>query len=326
MDYSYIIGGNVMLDKVVYEDGTTGSDEEHIRGPSTFAYSRVKLYTDDVMQCSNVGDDYHKLFDPWVKKNNVETKGFKVVCDRCNHSIMHYKDKSGAMAKPGEYVMNEDEKWLKNDAFQDFGYMKTKPEELEVFTKGKKVKGVYMAQNADKTWWKKFIEIKKRDGFKMMWEVESPWCYPHYLEEIRWICKEGVDIMSCNISEIEQMFDCKGDEECIKNLKTLDVDMVFFRVGERGAYMITKDEVYYASPAPGPIVDPCGCGNSSTGGALYGYCEYGDDPLKVLIYANVASSFNIRQFGIIEDFASIKEEAKALVESEYAKYSAKYHK
>ena len=81
----YVIGGNVMLDSVRFADGTEHT-RESIGGPATFAYSGVKLFTDDVAQCSRVGEDYHTLFDPWVEKNGVETKGLKVVSDRCNHS------------------------------------------------------------------------------------------------------------------------------------------------------------------------------------------------------------------------------------------------
>ena len=58
----YVIGGNVMLDTVRFADGSTHM-RESIGGPSTFAYSGVKLWTDDVMQVSKVGEDYHTLFE-----------------------------------------------------------------------------------------------------------------------------------------------------------------------------------------------------------------------------------------------------------------------
>ena len=166
MHYDYVIAGNVMLDKVVFKDGTV-SGRESIGGPATFAYSGVRIWTDSVMQCSNVGADYERLFKPWIEKNKVVTDGYKVICDRCNHSIMYFKDTNGERFEPEPHEISEEEKWLKNDAWQDFGYMKTKPEELEVFTKGANVKGVYVAQNADRTIWNKFSAIKKRDGLNL---------------------------------------------------------------------------------------------------------------------------------------------------------------
>lgn len=318
MDSDYVIAGNVMLDKVVFMDGTE-SGHESIGGPATFAYSGVRIWTDSVMQCSNLGADYEPLFKPWIEKNKVITDGYKIVCDRCNHSIMYFKDKSGAYFQPGEREVYEEEKWLKHDAWQDFGYMKTRPEEIEAFTKGKHVKGVYVAQNADRTFWKKLTAIKNRDGFKLMWEIESPWAHVHYLKDVKQICRDAVDIFSLNIEEAQVLFDCEGDEACIRNLQELDVDMTLFRVGARGAYVVTKDEAIYLPPAPGPVVDPTGCGNTSTGGALYAYAE-GKDPLMVGIMANVASSMNIRQYGIIPDMVGVREECCKMAKTLYQQY------
>ena len=318
MGYEYVIAGNVMLDKVVFMDGTE-SGRESIGGPATFAYSGVKIWTDNVMQCSNLGADYETLFAPWIAKNNVVTDGYKIVCDRCNHMIMYFKDKSGAYFRPEERDIPEEEKWLKHDSWQDFGYMKTKPEEIEAFTKGQNVKGVYLAQNVDRVFWDKLSAIKKRDGFKMMWEIEGPWAHIHFLEDVKRICADAVDIFSINIAEAQNLFDCEGDEACIRGLQTLDVDMTLFRVGERGAYMVTKDDAFLLPPAPGPVVDPTGCGNTSTGSALYAYCE-GKDPLMVGIMANIASSMNIRQYGIIPDMLGVREECYRMAEELYNQY------
>ena len=57
---------------------------------------------------------------------------------------MYFKDKSGAYFRPEEHEISEEERWVKHDAWQDFGYMKTSPEEIERFTKGGGVKGVYI--------------------------------------------------------------------------------------------------------------------------------------------------------------------------------------
>ena len=59
--YRHVIGGNVMLDSVRFADGSEHR-RESIGGPATFAYSGVKLWTDSVMQCSRVGEDFHELF------------------------------------------------------------------------------------------------------------------------------------------------------------------------------------------------------------------------------------------------------------------------
>lgn len=320
MAYQYVVAGNVMLDKVVFLDGSQ-SDHENIGGPATFAYSGVRLYTDDVIQCSNVGADYETLFRPWLKENQVITIGFKVVCDRCNHTVMRFIDRNGAYdAAEREEELSEEEFWLKNDAWQDFGYMKTKPEEIGILTQNANVKGVYVAQNADRTIWKKLGEIKKRDGFKLMWEIEGPWAHLHYLQDVKEICAENVDVFSINIEEARNLFACVDEQACISYLKELDVDLTLFRVGDRGAYIVTKTDVFHIPPAPGPVVDPTGCGNTSTGAALYAYAE-GLDPLNVGIFANVASSMNIRQYGVIPNFITAQQEAKELIKSLREKYT-----
>ena len=219
MHYDYVIAGNVMLDSVRFADGSEHV-QESIGGPSTFAYAGVKLWTDAVMQCSNVGADYETLFDPWIKKNEVITDGFKIVCDRCNHTLLVYNE-NGTYGSGNVSQDDEEYKWLKHDAFQDFGYMKTKPEEIGEFTKEKNVKGVYLAQYADLTFWKKLGAIKKRDGFKMMWEIEGPWALKHYLDRVYAIAKENVDIFSINIEECQNLFEVGGDEACIRSLQTL---------------------------------------------------------------------------------------------------------
>lgn len=315
MHYDYIAAGNVMLDTVRFLDGSQ-SGREYIGGPATFAYSGIRIWTDRVMQCSNLGADYEALFTPWIRRNQVETAGYKIVCDRCNHSRLVYQDVQGGYAGIGHRPPDGDEvlKWLQNDAWQDFGYMKTTPEQIEAFTKGENVKGVYLAQNADRTFWNKLRAIKIRDGFKLMWEIEAPWAHKHYLPDIMEIC-EDVDVFSINIAEARQLLEVEGDDACIKGLQALPVDLTLFRVGERGLYVVTRADAVYLPPAKiGGIVDPTGCGNTSTGAALYAYAE-GHDPLAVGIMANIASAQNIRQYGIIPDFAAVRDESHRLFET-----------
>lgn len=312
----YLIGGNVMLDSVRFADGTEHR-RESIGGPSTFAYSGVKLWTDQVMQCSKVGEDYHVLFDPWMEKNQIEKRGFKVVHEHCNHSYLVYNADGTYGSDQFSKNTAEMSEWIQN-----MGYMKTSPEELGQFTSSGGVKGVYMAQNCDRIWWDQLGEIRKRDGFKMMWEIEAPSASLEYLDKVIYACRYA-DIFSINIQEAENLFGVKGDEACISELQKLPVDFTLFRVGARGLFAVTPEEAYYLAPAPGPVVDPTGCGNTSTGAALYAYAE-GYDPLMIGIMANVASAWNIRQFGVIQDFASAREQAWEQAKTLYKHYKSVY--
>lgn len=312
----YVIGGNVMLDSVRFADGTEHT-RESIGGPATFAYSGVKLFTDDVMQCSRVGLDYHELFDDWMARNGVESKGFQVTTSHCNHSYLVYNADGTYGSDRFEQSVAQSGEWIQN-----LGYMKTSPQDFARFT-DKTTKGIYLAQNYDKVFWDQLGEVKARDGFKIMWEIEGPSAHVEFLEQVIYDC-QYVDIFSINIQEAQNLFGVQGDEACIRELQKLPVDMTLFRVGERGLYSVTPTESIYLPPAPGPVVDPTGCGNTSTGAALYAYAE-GYDPLMVGIIANVASAQNIRQFGVIQDFGKARQEAVVQARELYDLYKKKYN-
>ena len=311
----YVIGGNVMLDAVCFADGIKHR-RESIGGPATFAYSGVKLFTDDVIQCSRLGEDYHTLFDPWVAKNKIETRGLKVVSDHCNHtSLTYFPDGTYGSAQFSDVGFVSE--WMQN-----LGYMKTSPADFAAFTGEGETKGIYLAQNCDRVFWEQLGQVKARDGFKIMWEIEGPSAQLKFIDKVRYAC-QYVDIFSINLQEAQNLFNVEGDEACIKNLQKLPVEFTLFRVGERGLYAVTPKEAYLLAPAPGPVVDPTGCGNTSTGAALYAFVE-GYDPLMIGVMANVAAGQNIRQFGVIPDFEAVREEAKAQVKELYAFYKAKY--
>lgn len=307
----YIAAGNVMLDTVRFADGSS-SNQEHIGGPATFAYSGIKLWTDSVLQCSNVGADYAGLFVPWMQKNDIDGRGIKVKCDHCNHSYLLYEPDGTYRGDPG--VTRHRSDWM-----QDFGYMKTSPEEIGVFTGGNAVKGVYIAQNTDYIFWEKLKAIKERDNFKIMWEIEEPSSYKKYMPAVK-NAMQTADIFSINIQEAQQLFEVKGEEACIQELQKMPVALTLFRVGKKGLYSVTKQKAYFLPSAPvDSETDPTGCGNTSTGAALYAYCE-GYDAVMVGIMANVASAQNIRQYGVIPDFKAVRESARRQAEELYQEY------
>ena len=309
----YIAFGNVMLDTVF--PGKGGGDSQgrkNIGGPATFAYSGIKLWTDNVMQSSKVGEDYHELFDHWIAQNDIVCDGFEVVVEHCNHSYLTYNE-------DGTYGGVKDVKRFRSDWIQDFGYMKTTPEQISHWTKGKNVKGIYIAQSVDRVWWRKLKEIKARDGFQVMWEIEGPSAYYEYMDQVL-NAMEDVDIFSINIQEARNLFNVETEQECIDELQKMPVNFTLFRIGERGLYAITPDQALMLGSAPtDKIVDPTGCGNTSTGAALYAYCE-GHDPLMIGIMANVAAAQNIKQYGVIPDFAAVRESAEQLAKELYRKY------
>lgn len=309
-----------MIDTVKFADGS-GSNRKNLGGPATFAYTGIKLWTDHVIQCSKLGADYEELFLPWAEKNKIDMTGLKVVCNACNHTHITYVNKDGAMT-----AVKADEKeksYLQRGTnWEDFGFMKTSPEDIEAFTCRGGVKGVYLAQNCDRVYWDKIRTIKKRDGFKMMWELEGSVAFPEFLDNIRYAA-EIADLFSLNITEAERLFEVKGDAACIAELQKLPVEFTLFRVGSRGLYSVTPAASYHIPPAPCTVVDPTGCGNSSTGSALYAWTE-GKDPLMTGVMANVASAMNINQYGVIPDLLGVRPCAREMAEQLYETHREKY--
>ena len=115
--------------------------KEYPGGPATFAYTGVRIWTDSVMQLSRTGKDYEPFFREWIEKNEVETQGIKIVCDRANH-LYGFSHAYGFCPAPEFDAMTL-------DAWQDFGYQKIRPEDIGEFTKEGGVKGVYLAANPD---------------------------------------------------------------------------------------------------------------------------------------------------------------------------------
>lgn len=326
MNYEYICAGNLIMDSHGMKNAFLGC-EENAGGPATFAYSGVRLWTDSVMQVSRTGADYDRYFKGWIQHNKVETKGIKVVSDRSNHlyGFMHAyahdpANKDADFSRGHATQVDQAMRRFVLDAWQDFGYQKIRPEDIGEFTKNGGVKGVYLASNPDTVFWKQLGDIKARDGFKIMWEIEGIWAHKEFMDMVLFAAQYA-DIFSINVEEARNLFGCESDEDCIKGLQTLPVDMTLFRVGARGLYVVAKDDAIYLPPAPGPMADggTVGCGNSSTGGAMYAYCE-GKDPLMVGIIANISSARNLRQPGLIPEFDSIRDECYAQAEELYRQY------
>lgn len=307
----YIAAGNIMVDMVHFPDGSKNRDQ--LGGPAGFAYAGIRLFSDDSLLVCNVGEDFHSYFGPWAEKNAVDLRGVKVQAEYCNHSNLIYRA-DGTYA----YASKDVDEETFGQYMETIGYLKTRPEEIGDHSPG--VKGVYMAQNHDRIFWDKLGAIKKRDGFKMIWEIEGPSARKRFLDPVVYALQYA-DVFSINLQESRALSGLEGEEENIDFLKSLPVDMVLFRVGAKGLYTLHGGKSYFhPSVLDFGVVDPTGCGNTSTGAAIYGYCNHPDDPIMVGTIANVAAAQNAKQFGLIPEYASAREESLAKVREIYDTY------
>ena len=296
----YIAAGNVMVDKVKFLDGA--ESDIHIGGPAFFALSGIRLWTDSCKLVSGVGADFYDFYGQWLDDNHISRDGIKI---KAEHTTMHLLDyrPDGTYGHKSIY------------GYENLGYLKTTPEDIGAQAKG--TKGVYLAQNIDRIFWRKLAEQKEKCGFKFMWEIEMGSDFDgdaaRILEHL-----PTADIVSLNIQEAARLYnlDVKDEAEILKRLEEWPIDMILFRVGKRGLYTIADGKHYFVPTITTEYdVDPTGCGNNSTGSALYAYCE-GYDPIMVGIMANIASSYNVRQFGPYPKYTEeVTKEALALAHS-----------
>lgn len=296
----YIAAGNVMVDTVIHDDG--GDSGIHMGGPAFFALTGMKLWTDNCTLRSNVGRDFDGYYGEWFRDNGVSTDLIAVKAEHCNHTILRY-------LPDGNY------KGESKYGVQNMGYLKTTPEDLTRYCKD--AKGVYIAQDTDTVVWSQFLEVKRKLGFQMEWEIETRWAIPERLSAIEWIAKQ-VEVFSLNLTEARAMFGLGEDKdrEIIDRLASWGVPLIYLRAGKKGGYTIAGGSSWFI-PSVGldESVDPTGCGNNSSGAILYAFCE-GYDPILCGIMAAISAYYNALQYGVYLKFTE-EDRKKALAMAQH---------
>ncbi len=310
----YLACGNIMVDRIIKEDGSVGS--VHMGGPAFFALAGMRAFTENCMLRSNVGADFYDYYGEWLNYHNQRKDGIEVRAEKTTSLMLKYGERGKFTPEfvGGAYR-----------GIEGIGFMKIQANDLDEITAKEKPKAIYIAYNQDKFIWDGFYKAKKKNGFKIVWESElAAAAMPGSdigIANVQSILP-FVDVISLNMNEASALYglDSIADESKIIEgvISDFDVDMIFLRAGEKGCFVIQDKKSYFVpSLAHLGVVDPTGCGNCSTGGFAYGYGE-GNDPIRCAAYANVAASFNVAQYGVHLQFTKEKmEEAKALVEKNY---------
>jgi sugar/nucleoside kinase (ribokinase family) len=278
-----------LLNDMNYADG---SKAEGFLGGTIYTVAGIKPYSDDVLFITTAGPDFDQYFGDYYKKNNLSMEGVQFVLPKTEYNILDY-------APDGRWW--EYSKYGK-DFERDWGPVALIKASFITKYSNEETLGIYFESGIQESVWKGIVEIRKAaPNAKIMWEIPT---YdidnPEVKERIGTLIK-NVDIYSLNLPESMNYFGTKNEEESIQAIKDLGKPC-FFRVGTKGAYMIQEDKAWFA-PAIGveKSVDATGCGNCSTGTAMYGFCE-GLHPLKTVILANLAAALNALQFGPYPQF------------------------
>lgn len=284
----YLACGNVMSD-IVEKDGA--ESQLHIGGPAMFALSGMRLWTSNCKLVTQLGADYRDTYGKWMDDNGLTHESMLVELEKTTcHKLVYDRKDGGFNYKP-----------MADNQFM--GYLKTHPYHIDAAATND-VRAIYMANNTDRVVWKKLYEVKRKYGFKIMWEVEYGYdCMKTDADDVLdriMETAEYADMFSINHNEASHLFGIprEDDEAIIRELQKLPVELTLYRVGERGAFAVTPTEAYYCGRVDplGDGVDPTGCGNCSTGAAAYAHAA-GYGPQMTVAMANIAAGYNAAQYG-----------------------------
>lgn len=334
----YIVEGWTITNRLSGKDGKVISDI--MGGSGLYAFSAVRMCTDDCLFVSSVGSDVDDYYGKWFKDNNISKKGLFYQLDKTMYNDLKYFPDGSYIEYSiyGKHYTDEQLYDMRKSGLVFLG--EEDPEEIKkqvvsaynIAPFMDDAKGIYTCQDLNDEKNEIYLEHKK-GGCKNMWEIPATSIEPFhqiYLKQGIAGLKHAmrcVDILSINRNECAIIFGVNKDKEIISLLHELDMP-VYYRVGIDGAYMIVDRKDYFvpmiSTVEADKEIDPTGCGNSSTGAVLWAWCE-GYDPLMTCIIGNVVASYNVRQYGPYYDLSDeTRSEMMSISNNLYNEYRGKY--
>ena len=278
----YLVTGCAIVNNITYVDGR--KVENILGGCGIYAYSGIRMVTDDCAVTVDVGEDFDEYYGEWFDSNYISRDYLNVVDAHTMNTILEYHEDSSYYDHSkygGPFTHHCDALRLSNDHYIPYYPMAEK--------------AVYVFNTTDYV-----DEARKKYGFKVTLEVKNNATADDREPLLGYL--ENVDLYSLNRNECGHIFGLKTEEECIRQILTLEKPC-FFRLGTKGSMMICDGKAWFV-----PIVhisseegDPTGCGNSSTCAAMWAYFE-GYDPLMTACIANVVAGYNAQQMGPVPRF------------------------
>lgn len=312
----YIAEGATITNRLLFLDGRVKKDI--MGGGGFYAYTALRMCTDDCLYLSSVGKDFDDFYGAWFDENHCSKDGLFVRTEKTMYNDLKYFP-DGSYIEYSIYGTKYTDEELAEMRRNGIMYLPDEDPEihrlnyltLEDYAHFMDdAKGLYTSQALTEEN-DEILLAHKKNGCKVMWEIPAT-----SLDEAHAVYEQGgieglkhylraIDILSINGNECAIIFGVERDEEIIELLKKLDLP-IYYRVGTKGAYMIADGRDYFVpmiSTVPKEEeIDPTGCGNSSTGAALWAWCE-GYDPLMTCVIGNVVASYNVRQYGPFLDMS-----------------------
>jgi sugar/nucleoside kinase (ribokinase family) len=290
-----------------YADGATA---EGFLGGAIYAVNGIKPFSDEVLIVTTAGPDFDQYFGQYYRDNHLSTEGVQLVLPKTHYNTLDYQA-DGRWREYSKYGPAFEQEWWPKAHIQAAHVIRHASEQT---------RGIYFESGVQEPVWQRLDEIRQAaPNAKIMWELPTPDIdNPAVKADIQALINR-CDIYSLNLPESMTYFGTRSEQDSIAAILALGKPC-FFRVGEKGAYMVVDGKAWFApSIDVDKSVDATGCGNCSTGAALYGFCE-GLHPLKTAILANLAAALNARQYGPYPLFTqALRADLFARAEAIYAK-------
>ncbi len=298
----YIVLGLNQLDGILYSGKS--EMEMNIGGIPMYGWSGMRPWTDSICFHARVGEDFYEKYNPWFDDNNIDRSGIKIVSEETPYCVIKYDES-----------MNFSDGYFFTRSWKDAEFWRPHGEDVAQLAR-EDTKGIYICSPAPpfapNGIWEELFSLREKKGIKIMWEPNSSHTKFEDHDATIELCKK-IDMASFNLAEGKEIFGVDTEEELLKTLKGLDMDITLLRMGSRGMHVISKGESWLVPATITPdidIVDVTGCGNTSTAGVLVARCE-GDDPVMSAIKGSISAMYNLMQKGPYPKFTE-KEESEAL--------------
>lgn len=278
----YIVAGYTIVNDVNFADG---SSVNAFLGGSAFSVAGIKMWRDSIGYVGIGGEDFMETHGEFYTKNNIALAVEERFPKTLHYVLNYFEDGSWEEICPdgGEYEdMVYDNSRFGADAFAAFT--------------GEDTKGIYIEATLGSQIVYEFDKLKEMiPNGKIMWEIFTSELVPEKYDDVIELIGH-VDYFSMNFNEAKTFFGVETLEEAIERIKAIGKPC-FFRCGDKGAYVVTPDEVtFLASMGVENCVDETGCGNCSTAASLIGLCE-GLPAKETLAMANISAMYNTKQYG-----------------------------
>ena len=290
----YYSAGQISVDKTTFSDGSVNGP--HLGGTGIFGYGGIRIWTDEVAPLLNIASDFYDFYGDWIKKNNVNCDYLNLSYDNTFFVDMKYQENG---YYESIYTIQE-----KIDNAFLYGYSNCRLEQIANIANDSSALYIYY-EPINTVYWKNLRKIRESTGLKVMWEPGFSVCNSGFTDSLLKVMDTlRPDMSTLNLFEASALFETDDEEKIIEKIEKLDIPFFFLRCGKRGAYALSGGKRFFIPSIDiegYKSVDPTGCGNASTAGAMYGWVETGD-PVMAAVIGNVSGGFNVGQFGVIPSF------------------------